>query len=120
MEVATLGKARKDLFVPLTEDGQGVHLVYNPKAYTLDVEDRLNDLQNRMLQSEAFAITLETMVVEWDITNEGAPVPITVEGIKQAKLPVVIMGEILAAIRKDTNPTATEGKASGDGPGQAG
>jgi hypothetical protein len=119
VEVATLGKQRKELFVPFGDADDGVNLVYNPKAYTLDVEDRLNQLAERTLQSEAMAITLETMVVEWDITDEGKPVPVTVEGMKQARLPVVVMGELLQAIRKDTNPTTDEGKGSGGGQDRA-
>jgi len=108
MKVSDLSKDRKDLRVDLG-DGDEINLVYNPKAYTIEVEEQLEAIDESQFKAKALAIMLEPMLIEWDIVQEvQGDFPPTMENLK--KLPVEVLGKIIEAIGDASRPASAEGK----------
>lgn len=119
LDVMNLQTQTAKLGVYRTLDGRtkpedDLNIVYFPYATTADgtVEaGQLIDGENMedlaMLSIEATVKAVES----WDLTNKGVPVPVSAEGILEAKVPQRVLQEIGEAIAKATKRNA--GKPQG-------
>lgn len=71
---------------------------YHPDRYTMEVHARLQ-LMNESDGLDAMADLMATLISEWDLTEDGAPYPITKENLMALGLP--LMGAISEAVQAD-------------------
>jgi hypothetical protein len=108
MKVSDLSKDRKELHIAVGDDS--INLVYNPKAYTIEVEEQLEAVEGSDFKAKALAIMLEPMLLEWDIVLESpGDFPPTMANLK--KLPVEVLGKIIEEIGNASRPSSAEGQA---------
>jgi hypothetical protein len=116
MKVSDLSKDRVDLVVDLGE-GDEINLVYNPKAYTIAIEEEMESLGigegddgEKRFKARALAVMLSPMLVEWDICQETpGDFPPTEDNIKH--IPVEVLGKIVEKIGENSRTSSEEGKA---------
>jgi hypothetical protein len=132
-KLSQIGAERKSLFVPVGEEDSdsGVNIVYRPKAYTVALEDKLEEVASRTFQSVSVILMLagfhpgdpgwqdtdepvEGLLVSWDLTNDDeTPIPIAVESLKP--IPLEFLTSVLDAIQSDAKPNRETGKVSAGG-----
>lgn len=131
-KVSSIGAERKDLFVKIDDDSDdGVNIVYRPKAYTVALEDRLEQIASRTFQSVSVILMLagfhegdpgweegdepvDGLLVQWDLIQDNEqPIPITVRDLKP--IPLQFLTQVLEAIQQDAKPSRETGKASAGG-----
>lgn len=106
-------------WVDCDADGFEFKVAYRPGMTSLkrqaELQRELRSLQSATDMDELEAVTrvaqvMVEMVCDWDLTNEGQPIPITVGTI--IELPNVIYNAIQQGINDDGKVTAEEKKAS--------
>lgn len=94
-------RARKANYTIDLGDGDTIDIEYYPHEITpgyLDAVSKENDLM-------ALARTVAKFVAAWDITNDGEPLPVTVEGA--AELGITLLNRIVTDVAQDMkNPNA--------------
>lgn len=112
MKVSDLQKDRAELRIELDPENpdEVLNVVYNPKAYTIEMEENLEALDGSDYKAKAFAVLLVPMLLEWDLYNEEpGDYPPTEENLK--KLPVAVLGVIVSAIGDASRPDPQEGNS---------
>jgi len=102
---------RKDMKYPLS-NGEVVNYVLLTTAITGDDVDRIaaaDEKDNAALTWEILA----KCIVEWDITENGTPMPITVESFKQ--LPFSFSTELMDQVMEILNPPQRSGGSFASG-----
>ena len=108
MKISDLSKERVTAVIDMG-DGDVVNVVYNPRAYTIEIEEKMRELgvgggdkNEESFRPGALAVMLEPMLVEWDIyMSEVGDFPPTLANIK--KLPIAFLGKVIA---RPFGPTA--------------
>lgn len=111
MKVSDLNRDRKELAVDLGE-GDVINIVYNPRAYTIEVEELIEEKAGEQFKAGTLLIMLEPMLLDWDVmVEEPGDFPPNVENLK--KVPIDTLGKIIEAIGDAARPSSEEGKDSG-------
>lgn len=78
-------------------------VLYRPSLVTKVTQDALRGLQARS-EYDPFFAELSRILIAWDLTSDGAPIPLTAEGF--AGVGVSVIGSVMNAIVLDVgNPT---------------
>jgi hypothetical protein len=128
------------------DPSEDVTIIYNPQAFTPEVERRTTDEMKGEYKAEVLSFMLSLFLVEWDLEEfvpkldgTGAPViengepqyeldpetqepltrPFGIEVDKLNTLPVTFIGDAISAITGDIRAVRESGKVSGDGSPQA-
>ena len=114
MKVSDLNRDRKELAVDLGDEDV-VNIVYNPRAYTIEVEEAIeaatsvDEKGEKQFKASSLLIMLEPMLIEWDVyESEPGDFPPTAENMK--KVPIDTLGKIIEAIGNAARPSSEEGK----------
>lgn len=102
---------RQDMIYPL-DNGEDIHYVLLTTAITGDDVDRISAAD----ESENAAITWEMLVkciAEWDITEDGVTMPISVESFKM--LPFAFSTRLMEQVMEVLNPPEKSGGSFGSG-----
>lgn len=113
--------AELDIKVPADPNDPGsveetVHIVYRPGALTLEISDKIRELQSSGFEVDIMLEMFKRMIVSWDLQDEdGQPLGVDVEAIK--KVPLAFLGQLLGAMESDIRPNQQRGETS-DGASQ--
>lgn len=107
IRLVDLTKDRRTLTVPIAvgEDDAGepttepLVLVYRPSAYTANTEREMNVLRESDWKSALGLSFVETLVVSWDLEDDGKPFPIEKERL--AELPSNFISAVISGIADD-------------------
>ena len=92
-------------------DGDSVRIVFDSNRVTpLWVDETQKRVNNQ--DSLSLPKALSDVILEWDVTDEGAPFPPSAENI--AKLSFPVMGLFFERIMDAAVPSSEEGNASSD------
>ena len=113
IKLSSLKSERKTLAVSIGEEK--LNVVYNPKAYTPEVEDAVADgFAQTGRQSRGIQSFITGLVLEWDlIDDDGTPIAPTADNLKH--IPIEIQGEVLSAIVDDMSPGKDSSETSDAG-----
>lgn len=100
ISVEDLLSGRRELEISFPRTDLTILITYNPRIWT-------DTYRAGRLTQISTSQGLEDVILEWDLTRDGEPIPIEVEAIGQ--IPSVITNKIFYAIGKDINT----GKAIG-------
>lgn len=96
-DITELVADRRTITVP------GEHAVltvtYRPTAFSVAVEEMLTQAQQDTSRIAVLLRVLEDLIVEWDLTRNGKPVPVKAETLRQ--LPNRLLARIFRAIVED-------------------
>ncbi len=89
-------------------------------AYKLNgagIEDtlELQEAQEDMTASESALASIELLmmnIVSWDLEDGGQPVPPTLEGVREANVPMMVLNDVAEAITKSRKAGEARGKSS--------
>lgn len=84
--------------------GETVRLDYRPALLT---RDRLAALDAENVDEDTAATFLCDVLAGWDLTNDGEPLPITVEGL--GKVPFPLLKEMMKGLVEGTKPGEADG-----------
>jgi hypothetical protein len=114
VKVSSLARQQDTLRIEVGPgEDEVVEVVYRPGALTLEIADRLRELQDSPFQVDAALVLLEPMLVSWDLLDDNnEPLPVTAEGIKQ--VPLQFLGKLIEKMQASGTVDPEEGKASGD------
>lgn len=116
---ALKGKEQKvRITVPSNEEGtpdEEVEVVYRPGVLTIDVFERVSELQKGGGDVGIVAELLSNVLVSWDLEDEDAdgntrPLGVTKDEIRQ--VPIPFLGQIMEEITKAVTPTPPRGGTS--------
>lgn len=103
---------------PLAVDfgGEVINVSYRPNIYTLGFQRRLFralEEQNAELLAGAFG----ELISEWDLLEDGNPIPLTAEGVEKVPLPILAaldkaIGDALEVPGEDEKRGSSEPAAS--------
>lgn len=95
--------------IAVSLDRGTLHVTYQPSAYTPALEASVAELfADERRPSAPVVALLSALVVDWDLTRQGKPVPIRPDALRQ--LPTRLLSRILQAIVRDH----TAGEAGGN------
>lgn len=102
---------------PLKDDPESepenVLIVYRPGALTLEVGDRIKEVQESGFEMDVILVMLERMLVSWDLQKEdGTALGVTPEDIKT--VPLAFLGQLLGAMERDVRPNLQRDETSGE------
>lgn len=113
--------AELDIKVPPPPDDpeaveETVHVVYRPGALTLEISDKIRELQASGFEVDIMLEMFKRILVSWDLQNEdGSTLGVTEEDIKV--VPLAFLGQLLGAIESDIRPNRPR-DATSDGASQ--
>ena len=85
----------------LTVRGIEINLTFDPDVVTPALEAKLAAAGDEE-QARVSAQMLADLVIEWDLTKDGAPYPTDFDSVKE--LPVVFLGDLMLAIGASIAP----------------
>lgn len=77
--------------------GYMIHVTFNLAAFTKDLADWMDSPEASKRWSTAEWV--ERVVIRWDITSKGVPIPITRKAIEEHKLPESLLNMIHSEVR---------------------
>jgi hypothetical protein len=105
IEIGHLISKRKPLVVEW--EGERVNLAYRP--YTLAIGQAITDALRE--GDRTYVVEeMERLLIEWDITEEGEPLPIDAESL--GRLPLELLNAISRAILEEMYPNRKSGGAT--------
>jgi len=105
-ELKTYQKLTRPLPIPLGE-GDPLTIHYYPAAMTPNLQKQLALLGPEDL--DAMSKQIEPLLADWDFTDEGVKVPITVETL--SSLGYGLLNDIITSIIEDIKPGANDPNA---------
>jgi hypothetical protein len=79
-----------------------LNVSYKPMAYTAELEMRMEAARSK--PASTAASILSEILVEWDLLENGEPVPITKERLQ--KIPLEFLGMVFEGITKENSPNS--------------
>lgn len=108
-ELSDLVADRRTVAVP--GERAALTVTYRPSAFTVEFEAMLTNPPDGVPRVELYLKALEQLLVEWDLTRNGKPVPIKVDALRQ--LPSRLLARVITAIAQDH----AAGEAGDNSPG---
>lgn len=117
IRLSNLSRARRNCTVPVTVDegtGESADLpvVYNPRAFTPDLEAQAIKVDDSKRGQLSFLATaLSTLLVDWDLEDDdGNKLGTDVATLMCMK--AAVLGEVFSGIQKDMAPNPATGEDS--------
>ena len=105
MEITTVLNETRELNFEF--QGQRSRILYYPNCYTLEFVQQIAEAGNDV---ELAAQVAAKLIADWELTENGKPLPPTAEGIQ--RLPVMLLRAIEEAIGQDMGISEEEKKGS--------
>lgn len=111
VDLSELLAERRNLEISLAGGMFKMNIVYNPASQTEDIERQVKQAIDEEQLGKAIRIYVKTVVKEWDLTENGEPIPIEDEPMIM-KVPSKILVTIFQAVGEDLR--SGEARSSSD------
>lgn len=100
--------------------GEAFNVAYRPEKYDANMQAKMMQVSRSSEFGPLLELLME-MLISWDLTDAGQPVPITPETL--GSLPLNLLAEVARAVMREAisgdpttqTPTATDGSRSSNG-----
>lgn len=111
LDIRSLSARSREISVEYA--GEIIRVTYAPAKVTPAWERGFQEALKDEWRTRALVDALAEILVGWDLTEEGAPLPVTRESL--ARLPLDLLGAIFSAIMEDLRPNPTSAGPSAAG-----